>query len=64
MWPDLDATAIMMKVVGYYDTPPKMPDTSHLCHPFGGFYSKLYQNDASAQTYRNTVAVPSFFEVI
>ena len=27
VWPDLDATAIMMKVVGSYDTPPVMPDT-------------------------------------
>lgn len=47
VWPDLDATAIMVKVVGSYDTPPEMPDTSHLCHPFGGFCSKLCQIEPS-----------------
>lgn len=47
VWPDLDATAIMMKVVGSFDTPPQMPDTSHLNQPFGNLCEKLCQIEAS-----------------
>lgn len=47
VWPGLDATAIMMKVVGSFDTPPQMPDTSHLDQPFGNLCSMLCQIDAT-----------------
>lgn len=30
VWPNLDASEIMMRVCGSFDTPPCMPDMSHL----------------------------------
>ena len=30
VWPNLDATEIMMRVCGSYEDPPTMPDLSHL----------------------------------
>ena len=47
VWPDLDVTDIIMKVVGSYESPPQMPNTSHLPAPFGEFCSKLCNLDAS-----------------
>ena len=40
VWPDLDPTAIMMKVVGSYEDPPEPPSTAHLA-PLGDFCAQL-----------------------
>ena len=34
MWPGLDGPDIMVQIMGTYDTPPQMPDTSDLEGPF------------------------------
>ena len=47
MWPDLDPTAIMMKVVGSYEDPPQPPSTTHLAPPIGDFCAQLCNFDPS-----------------
>ena len=41
VWPGLDGPDIMVQIMGTYDTPPQMPDTSHLKAPFGTICQQL-----------------------
>ena len=45
VWPGLDGPDIMVQIMGTYDTPPQMPDTSHLKAPFGTICQQLCQLD-------------------
>ena len=47
VWPDLDQTAIMMKVVGSYEEPPQPPSTAHLAPPISEFCAQLCNLDPS-----------------
>ena len=47
VWPNLDAPDIMMRIVGSYETPPQMPDTSDIKEPFKDICYKLCQLDAA-----------------
>lgn len=47
VWPDLDQTAIMMKVVGSYEDPPQPPSTAHLGPQISEFCDKLCSLDPS-----------------
>ena len=35
VWPGLDGPDIVVQIMGTYNTPPQMPDSSHLKAPFG-----------------------------
>ena len=45
MWPGLDGPDIMVQIMGTYDTPPQMPDSSHLKAPFDTICRQLCQLD-------------------
>ena len=47
VWPGLDAPDIMVRIMGTYETPPQMPDTSHLKAPFSTICQQLCQLDAT-----------------
>ena len=47
VWPGLDRPHIMVRILGTYDTPPQMPDTSHLKSPFSTICRQLCQLDAT-----------------
>lgn len=43
VWPGLDGPDNMVQIMGTYDTPPQMPDTSDLEDPFKTICHQLYQ---------------------
>ena len=48
VWPGLDGPDIMVRIMGTYNTPPQMPDTSHLKVPFSRILcQRLCQLDAT-----------------
>jgi serine/threonine protein kinase len=47
VWPNLDAPDIMMRVMGSYETPPQMPDTSDIKEPYKEICHKLCQLEAA-----------------
>lgn len=49
-WPNLDAPGIMMWIVGSYDTPPQMPDTSDIKEPYNEICHKVCQMEAAKRS--------------
>ena len=55
VWPNLDAPDIMMRVMGSYETPPQMPDTSDIKKPFDDICHKLCQLEAAKRPHSGDV---------
>ena len=49
VWPNLDATEIMMKVCGSYEDPSAMPDMSHLTERYRVVCSACCQLNGEAR---------------
>lgn len=45
VWLDLDGPDIMVQILGSFDTPPRLPDTSHLKEPFDSLCLKMCEHD-------------------
>lgn len=57
VWPNLDATDIMMRIISSYETPPQMPDTSGITQPFNEICNKLCQLEAAKRPTSGDVLV-------